>query len=286
MSASVPTETRDRLSVCLALIHNNNEERNSRIRPALAELASALGFACNVQLIEVAYQAQLRPHSTRLAFIRDVMYQVLAYQWKKYRRLPVSVYRETMDAFRFLRKKYLGGDRNIIDRWRRSSAIETIVSDKHIRAWDAFLESDCDIVICFEDDAVFNADSIDKLKMVLQEVSALSAATNLYVDLAGGCALSDLFIAQLVQKRSGIFTYYNKAVTNTACAYLLSRSLVAAFREVLTIKPALRLIGIDWMMNRLLIELEAQGASCVCFHTEPTALTHGSVAGDFAAWER
>jgi hypothetical protein len=286
MNVSVSTEARNHLSVCLALIHNNNEERNSRIRPALAELSSALSPACNVQLIEVAYQAQLRLHTTYLAFKRDAMYQVLAYQWKKYRRLPASIYRETIDAFKFLRKKYLGGNRDVVDRWRRSSAIETIVSDKHIRAWDIFLESDCDIVICFEDDAVFHADSIDKLKLVLREVAMSPRSANVYVDLAGGCALSDLFIAQLVQKRNEVFTYYEKAVTNTACAYLLSRPLAAAFREILTTMPALRLIGIDWMMNRLLMELETQGASCVCFHTDPTALKHGSVVGDFTAWER
>ena len=40
------------------------------------------------------------------------------------------------------------------------SSIETVVTDKHIRAWSAFLETGRDFLIFFEDDAVFNDDSV------------------------------------------------------------------------------------------------------------------------------
>ncbi len=286
MSASPSNNDSLPPSICLALIHNHDEERNSRIRPEIARLAALLSSGHLVQTIEVAYQATLRPHDTWLAFKRDAAYQVLEYQWKKYRRLDVSIFRATVDAIKFLKKKYQSKNRDAVTRWRRSSAIETTVTDKHIRAWDSFLESDCDILMCFEDDAVFRANSTDKLILVIQEVVSMSRQNNIYADLAGGCALSDLFIEHLIERKDDIFTYYQKPVTNTACAYLLNRPLVTMFKETLVRLPSLRLIGIDWMMNRLLMELEKQGEICQCFHTDPTALKHGSTTGDFVAWER
>jgi len=274
------------LRLCIALIHNNNAQRNALIRPNIAKLCAELSPLCVFETLEVSFQTPIQPHGILLALRRDIHYRLLQHKWRQYRQVRSSALREFLDSIKPLAKKYLSRDPKSLDRWRSSSAIEITVTDKHIRAWDRFLELDCDFLICVEDDAVFKPDSIEQFAAVIQEISALEPRGNLYVDLAGGCSLPDLHIAHLVQRKRGFFTFYKKAVTNTACAYLLSRPLVASFKSTLVRSPATRLISIDWMINKLLMELYRTGDSCVCFHADPTVFKHGSTTGDFQAWER
>jgi hypothetical protein len=274
------------LRLCVALIHNNNEQRNALVRPNIARLRAELSAHFIVETLEVSFQTSIQPHDILLALRRDIVNRHLEYEWRQYRQLKSSVFRELRDSFKPLAKKYLSRDIKSRDRWRRSSAIEVTVTDKHIRAWDRFLELDFDFLICVEDDAVFKPDSIEQFEAVMQEIATLEPRSNLYVDLAGGCSLSDLRITQLVQRKKGFLTFYERAVTNTACAYLLSRPLVTSFKAALIRAPAMRLISIDWMINKLLMELYRTGGSCVCFHADPTVFKHGSTTGDFQAWER
>jgi hypothetical protein len=274
------------LRLCVALIHNNNEQRNALVRPNIDRLRAELSSLCSIETLEISYQTPIQPHGILLALRRDILKHRLEYEWRQYRQLESSVFRDFLGSIKSLEKKYLSRDTKSRDRWRRSSAIEVMVTDKHIRAWDRFLELDCDLLICLEDDAVFKPDSIEQFAAVIHEIATLEPQSNLYVDLAGGCSLSDLQIAHLVQRKKGFLTFYERAVTNTACAYLLSKPLVASFKAALVRLPALRLIGIDWMINKLLIELHCAGGSCICFHADPTVFKHGSTTGDFQAWER
>lgn len=161
-----------------------------------------------------------------------------------------------------------------------------MVTDKHIRAWAAFLDAGGDFLICFEDDAVFKEDSIQRVADLLGTLAHKDPSSLVYVDLAGGCRLEELRIDKLESRRDASFRYYCKPVTNTACAYLLSRPLVAHFHDTLTRRPWLRLIGVDWMMNKLLMLIEKGGIQCHCMHADPTIFKHGSTTGEYAPWTR
>ena len=106
----------------------------------------------------------------------------------------------------------------------------------------------------FEDDAVFNEGSFQKIKLSLENAAKVPKDSYLYIDLAGGCSISDLKISHLALERKDGITTYRKPVTNTACAYILNRTIVEEFKRILIRHPIYRLIGIDWMMNKLLIE--------------------------------
>ncbi len=54
--------------VCLALIHNFNEQRNAYIRPHLAALSAAISAHFKIELFEVAHQSNLKPHGLLMAF--------------------------------------------------------------------------------------------------------------------------------------------------------------------------------------------------------------------------
>jgi hypothetical protein len=272
---------RDR-SICLALIHNNNERRNAHIQPYLNQLQSQLSQRYSVNLIEVSVQSDIQPHGVSMAFLRDAIYQMLDREWRRYRGLPVRFL--PLHIARFLGssvKKYARGAPS----WKRNSSVEMVVSDKHLRAWAAFLDHGGDCLICFEDDAVFNNDSIDRLTTLLDELFPSQLDRPMYVDLAGGCSLEALQIHNLEVSWDGSFRRYNKPVTNTACAYLLSRPLVAEFCGIIARRPWLRLIGIDWLMNALLMQMANDGVQCACLHADPTILKHGTTTGEYISWQ-
>lgn len=160
-----------------------------------------------------------------------------------------------------------------------------VVTDKHIRAWEAFLDMGGDFLICFEDDAVFRGDSIQRVRDLLDLLSRNNQGRPTYIDLAGGCQLQELRIDKLELQRDASFRYYSKPVTNTACSYLMNRPLVADFHNALIIKPWLRLIGVDWMMNNLLVLLDKSGMQCDCMHSEPSIFKHGTFTGEYVSWQ-
>lgn len=270
--------------ICLALIHNNNIERNVRIKPALEELQRYLiSRNFDVKIIEVAYQSQLKPHARIIAIIRDLFYQVTAFNWQRYCGIKPSMLRHMVI---FLRKLIESGRYATVGSWRRSSAIEMTVTDKHIRAWATFLDFDQDFIICFEDDAVFRADSGKSIANLLEKIAQEKVEELVYVDLAGGCTLEALNIGQLQTNQDEHFRYYKKPVTNTACVYLMSNSLAANFHRNIVLSPWFRFIGVDWMMNALMIRMERERVKCVCMHADPPILGHGSVTGEYTPWAR
>lgn len=275
------------LAVCLALIHNNDARRTPIIRESVAALASKLAETRRVESVEISYQGVFELHAEGAAFRREVRYRILEYRWQKYRLLKPSLCRHLRRGMKDLLKKYVFARDASLERWRRDCAVETIVADKHVRAWDRFLESECDVLLCFEDDAVFRRTSFDDAAEALSLFETLMAKNeHVYADLAGGVAVSALRLDRLRVTNDSFATHYAKMVTNTACAYALSRGLAADFRSILTDKPGLRLVAVDWMLNRLLMELERAGIRGACFHTEPPIVDHGSFTGAFEPWRK
>jgi GR25 family glycosyltransferase involved in LPS biosynthesis len=135
------------------------------------------------------------------------------------------------------------------------------------------------LLVCFEDDAIFQHSSEPRLAEVLKRAKAQGDGTNLYADLAGGCHLPSLGVVQLFERQENDFIYFRKPVTNTTCTYLLNRAMARDFKEIIVYQPTLRYLPADWLMNKLLIEVDKLGRKSVCFHLEPTVFEHGSVKG-------
>ena len=276
-----------RASVALVLIHNNDTHRYDYIKPALEQLRIRLSQSLMTTILEVSIQPEIKPHSTFMALLRDLIYKALDREWSRYRLLRVRLL--PLDALNFLVSrfnKYVFSRRghSVLAGWKRNSFVETVVTDKHIRGWIAFLESGADFIICFEDDAVFKDDSSQRVNELLDNLSRKSPDSLIYVDLAGGCEHSALNIDNLETDVDASFRFYKKPVTNTACSYLMSRKLVVIFIELITRRPWLRLIGVDWLMNKLFILTSNDGIECVCMHASPTIFKHGSITGEYTPW--
>ena len=272
------------VSVCIALIHNNNVQRNAYIRPQLEKMAGGLEPHIEVSITEVSFQPDVKPHSIAMAFLRDVMYRKLDREWHQYRLLkPLTLVRDIVGFLKGSIIKYIVERKSMGASWQKNSAIEVILTEKHIRAWGRFLDSGADFLICFEDDAVFKDDSVQRIRDLLGLLTQRKLDSRSYVDLAGGCKLDELRIDNLESSQDTSFRFYSKPVTNTACAYFISRPLVSTFHATLTRRPWLRLLGADWMMNSLFVAMANDGMECVCMHAAPTIFKHGSITGEYVS---
>jgi hypothetical protein len=275
-----------RISICLALIHNNDTDRNAYIQPALQQLRARLSQNFTTKILEVSVQPKIKPQSTLMIFLRDVLYRSLDREWSRYRLLkvrllPLDVLSFMVSSFR--KYAFSWGEKSFLVSLKRNGFVETLITDKHIRVWNGFLESCADFLICFEDDAVFKDESSQRVYELLDNLSRRSLNRQIYVDLAGGCEHGDLKVDNLEMGKDASFRFYRKPVTNTACSYLMSRPLVSIFIEKLIRRPWLRLIGVDWLMNKLFIIATNDGAECACMHASPTIFNHGSFTGEYVS---
>lgn len=278
-----------KLSLCVALVHNRNQARNSYIRSYLDRLCNEIEHVCHVEKIEVSFQGAVEPHGSLMAFFRDLMYFRLGCKWNRYRLLSyVSTLYNLLGFLKRSLVKYIFARQTIGNHWKKNSAIEVAVTDKHIRVWSRFLDTNADWLLCFEDDAIFKNDSINNLEKLFGQLVDVNSYNSIYIDLAGGCDLNDMQIERLLEKQDEYFRYYKKPVTNTTCVYMMNRSLVSEFHRVLTRKPLIRLVGIDWMINNLFIHLNntgLNGRESICMHAAPTFFKHGTKTGDYVSWQ-
>ena len=124
-------------SLSIALIHNNQADRLAHVRPAIKELAIALGERFHVDVFEICWQPDVKSHGLFNAFMRDGLYRHLAREWAVYRKIGVSPFaRDWVSFLKYAFGKYLLRESERLV-WQRNSAIEMIVTAKHARAWDA-----------------------------------------------------------------------------------------------------------------------------------------------------
>lgn len=129
--------------------------------------------------------------------------------------------------------------------------------DKHLRAWVDLLESDCDFVFIFEDDAQIRADEHETFSEFLPQILANEPMTTNYVDLCGHFNFREhfpQFDRAVVQRRDDWFRV--PLISNTSCAYIMSRPLAAAFLDLVMENPKLRRLNSDWAVNVLAANLQ------------------------------
>lgn len=267
-----------RSKIALALIHNNDVARNACARPQLEALREALARSSDVSLTEVAFQPQqVEPISTSMSMYREISNAYNDISWQRYRESRVTYVKTIFRLLRRLARLYIfRGD--AFHRRLRASAIEVILTDKHIRAWGQMLDGDADVLIVSEDDAIFHKESIDLVCDAVVRAVEGDPSAALYVDLAGGISLTRLGVGRLISSVQGRIVVFERPVTNTTCAYLVNRAAVSVFHGYLINKPNYRLISVDWLLNRLFMDMRADKRRCACFHFDPPALVHGSIS--------
>lgn len=272
--------------ICFALIHNNNQQRNGHLLPHLDSLINITSLKFDVKRLYISAQPKIVAHGAWMAIFRSLLQEILNRNWCQYKKINPPFLLKTVITFLKTNIKKYCSKKSFREIANRHSFIETILTDKHIRAWSTFIETDCEYLICFEDDAVFQDNSVERLSALFDTLIKRGRDRFTYVDLAGGCDIKDLQISQLATVKQEGFTHYSKPVTNTTCVYVLSRLLVSEFLNQLTRRPWLRLIAIDWMVNKLFIEVESNNFQILCMHSDPPIFHHGSTTGAYLDWRK
>lgn len=263
--------------ICIALIHNRDPKRYKVIRPNLSKLKKELSSNFIIEFFEIAQQPEVIPHKIFMTMFRKTLYWKLNREWVSYRLYkPRNIIFDIFVLIVRLASVYINKKRE-----NRRSVIDTFVSDKHIRAWNLLLERDADLLICFEDDAIFKPTSIQNIKELLQNMNNINKP--LYVDFAGGCSPEELRFEKLQLKKDKMGIYYRKPTTNTGCAYMANKLMVEILFLNLQKYPWIRLIAFDWLLNKVFMLTQSQH-DYVCYHTYPSIISHGSVTGSHVSW--
>lgn len=206
-----------RQKLYLSLIHNNNDERNSHIKPNFIKLKRELMKDFDVSVIENSYQPKINGGNIFLTCIRKIYLWKINREWIIYKNMkPRNIILDLIVLARRLLLTCLNKTQE-----NKRFTIDTFVTNKHIKTWNDFMENNGDILICFEDDAVFLQNTILNIKEVLHEINIYSGKS-LYADLAGGCSFDVLKVDNLIKRKDVNKIYFQKPVTNTACCYLIN----------------------------------------------------------------
>ena len=255
----------------VALIHNRNEERLAAIRPDIQRMVEE--HAATIS--EHAWQTDLSasPLTTLRLLKANRRHERMHREHLRFRGRPRA--RSTLrPALITAAKSFIRGDRLV--RYR-GALIEQLLTDKHIRAWTTFIDSEADVLIVLEDDAVFRTDSFHGLAALIQRIGP-DIARPIYVDVAGGFPLRKVVDPRLGKVAWSGVTEFPIPFTNTTCGYLATRPLVVAMLERVTWDSELRSLGVDWLINELMMRCH-RDEPVICFHTDPPVLSHGSLTG-------
>lgn len=232
----------------------------------------------DVEIIEVSEQPEVENHPMGMVVMRKIFLWRLNREWFRYKAIkPRNIFLDLLILIRRLVVTVINRDEEC-----RRSVTDSYVTEKHLRAWGIFLEMKSDFLICFEDDAVFKKDSLTRVRLFLKGVAKYEGKP-VYFDLAGGVSPDLLNVKNLEFKNISGRKYYRKPVTNTGCCYLISRPSARIFFFYLLKNPGLRLIGADWLLNKLFI-LSTPKYRYICYHADPPIFANGSATGNYSSW--
>ncbi len=269
--------------ILISLIHNNDKDRLSYIRPLIKELELELQKKYEVESCEFSYQPKPTPVSTQTALLKDFMYWKLDRDWNTYKKVRNTfIVRSFLSFLKKILLKYLLSKNSSLEKWKIRCAIEMYITSKHVRAFKYLLENNYDYLICFEDDTIFETDSIKKTFELINDLELKHSKEDLlYVDLAGGCDLSELKYEALKIKTENGLIHYSKPVTNTVCCYLINRAQITNLDFLLMRNPILQYLNTDWFINKIFtLQDNSKLMHVRTIHTFPPIFKHGSAVGE------
>lgn len=202
--------------------------------------------------IEAAVKGNWNPYlSTVFQRLRDV------------NELKVSTFKKLYLFTRFIMSKDSWSRNNLISR-----SIESLLFDKHIYLWTILANSALPGMIIFEDDCRQRKDS--NISNFYSEMVDLSREYD-YVDLAGGFSFQELGLSDSDSHN------FDSIMTNTTCAYFISKQLAQHAVRTLQVFPSKRYLGVGFFLNQ--IDAPRGKVFRSILFKEPF-FSHGSFTGD------
>lgn len=263
--------------ILISLIHNNNQDRLSYIKPKIEKLIDLIGYNHKVDLIESSYQPSIKGISFATFFIKEIIFFILDRKWTKYRGYKEKPFIIKFPFFMLILLKKIFNKKEY-NNLKRVYEIEIYLNNKHTKSYLYAIENKYDYLFVFEDDVIFKDDSLEKFSSFIDSLP-IPRNDFLYVDMAGGLNLEDLRIDKLNYKNDNLFKYFSKSVTNTSACYLMNMRQFEYSYFVILQNPLFRYLPSDWLLNAIFIKQEKDQIKTDCFHFYPSIFSHGSIDG-------
>jgi hypothetical protein len=250
------------LRLAIILIHNNTTVRNNQSYLQIRLLKEALGDRHEATVFEISYQPT-SINITKQDFLRrqDLLLD-LHKSWDAYRSLTHSIYTQLPANCTNITK----------------ACIEIVLTDKHLRAWDRFIDGDYDWNLVMEDDIIFTMETVPSVCKIIDGLDPKDTHLE-YFDLGGGFPLHALNVSDLISLQDRGTVKFKRPVTNTLCCYLMNRALGTELKRIITARPQYRLLPADWLLNQCFIDLVKAKVHISCTHFFPSIMIHGSMSG-------
>ena len=161
--------------------------------------------------------------------------------------------------------------------------IESIVTRKHIKAWEHFLKSKKEFMIIFEDDVICKNDTEKRLKDLFNKLKIFDS-NNIFIDLAGGYKAENVIPIKKIKKLEDKFFIVEGIYTNTACSYLINRNLIKLLYEEYQKTKLNNSFPIDHLINKLGLKI-IKKPNLLSIHFHNPLFTHGSFEGNIKSWQ-
>lgn len=259
--------------ILLVLIHNKNPRRYKLISPNLKKMQSRLSKNYHVELTEVSHQPRLRPASVSLTIYRRFVYWYVNRQWLSYKRMSKNI---LLDMLLLIRRIFITLA-DLKNEQLKASA-EMLSSDKHTKSWQLLINKNMDLLITFEDDAIFDNNSIKKVEDIIKQIKDVNRPV--VINLGEGNPPEINQVQNIIGRHAGSNQYYKKPALNTACCYLINLKTGIIFTDFIMANPLYRILAGDWLTNKIFMA-SADINNYLCFHSEPPIFGHGSIKGKF-----
>ena len=286
-ATGVATPSERMLQLQAYLIHHDDPARQPQ-RQAIGLLLHQLG----IPLTAISQQPALLPLPTgwrgRWSVLRGTQARLGADFAQRRLRQPWRCaelgVREAWVRCKHLSQLLCCADEQLTSAWSQQQ-VERIVSAKHAQAWQMGLQARADAVLVFEDDVAVTAESLDRLAALIQALpQLLHPYPQLFCDLAGGYPLEQVVPLPLALPSVPPVECLLPGVhTNTACAYLVSRTLLQAWRREEQRQVGLTGLAVDHRINRASATGAATAASA---HWREPPFRHGSFCGLADSWQQ
>ena len=266
------------MSLGVVLIHNGDVERIDTASRAIKQFSEIVGKDVKVISTEESKQDPIVDAPLPQKLLAWYLSVTGDHRWGDYLS-PAGSLGERWRRLRVSAKYAKKQLKRMLRRGKRVS-VARAVSAKNIRAWKRAIEEDWDYLLVLEDDVVLADTSTAEIKAVSEVLSSTSPGDLLFASVAKALSVEDLGATELATETTDTLTWFEKPVSNTAAAYILSRGLADAFFQEVTSHRVLAANPADWILNHLFMRFHRRGVRIASFHTKEGIFVNRSILGE------
>jgi hypothetical protein len=231
----------------LFIIDNNEEDRKKNIQTILS-IFDKVDEHINHQIISVQNDCiEIRNFAKfRIVLSRSKMILYYTFKWRI--MLEMGFFQIISDSWKDVIRLFTNIFR--YQKFYNKLQIEMYLTQKHLYCWRNQVQENVNSIIV-ENDLYLNSNSNQTIKNLQSELDSERV-----IFFSHSIRLEDLMLNSIMKNRTDYKILFSKIVSNGCSGYLLPVGIASLFIEVLTKKPSMALLPIDFLIVAIGIELE------------------------------